>query len=266
MKKVMLLCLLFVCGSANAAYWQFFNNSSGDTLWCNPANWDNAEVPTIANTDYAAGMCYGSTTMLKVDCYAECRNMITGVWGAENNMEITENGYLYLSNEAGDSGLFSIGEGTTEAGALNTVTNNGGTIYLAGQMFIGGSSGGGNGSYVQNAGSFTSGWRVWVSAADDIQLNGGTMTAGTVQVDATGLVDFSGGDMYFGGYSPEDGAALVQSYILDGRMTAYDGTGIVKYAFDEDPAVWKMHVWGVVPEPATMGLLALGGLLLRRRK
>lgn len=264
-----LLFVLFVCNSASAFwahYFHYTNPGPSDTLWSNAGNWSNGVVPTIANTDYAAYTLIGGGDLLQIDgIYAEVSNFITGGWGGTEFAELMSGTYFYVHSPTAGSGQVYLGEATPESSAPCVFTNNGGDMYVTGQMMVGGSAGTGNGSYVQNAGTFTSDWRLWISDLDDVQLNGGIMTVGYLQIDATAVMDFSGGDLYFGGFSPEDAEALVLSYITGGQMTAFDGTGSVKYAFDENPDVWKMHVWGV-PEPATVTLFALGGLLLGRKK
>jgi hypothetical protein len=264
-----LLVVLFVFSPASAAsywahYFHYSNPGPSDTLWSNPGNWSNGEVPTIANTQYAAYQLVGSGDLMQIDgAYAEVSNFITGGWGGTDNTELMNGTYFYVHSPTAGSGQVYLGEATPESSAPCVFTNNGGTMYVTGQMMVGGSGGTGNGSYVQNAGTFTSDWRLWVSDLDDVQLNGGIMTVGYLQIDATALMDFAGGDLWFGGYSPEDAAALVESYIGGGQMTAFDDTGSVQYAFDE--AQGKMHVWGV-PEPATITLFALSGLLLGRKR
>jgi hypothetical protein len=49
-----------------------------------------------------------------------------------------------------------------------------------------------------------------------------------------------------------------------GLITAYGGTGIVHA--DYNAGTSQTTIWAEIPEPATMLLLGLGGLLLRKKR
>jgi hypothetical protein len=288
MKSRMLLLIavvaLLCAGNAWSAeswahYWKYTAPAPSGNDWGTAGNWSTGVVPTTANTGYAAYQLVGGGDLMVISGYAECDALITGGWGGTDYTEVQSGAYLYLDNldatgGAGGSGALFLGEATPETSAPCVFTNNGGDIYVTGQVMVGGSGGTGNASYVQNAGTFTSGWRLWISAEDDVQLNAGTMTVGFLQIDSTAVLDITG-DLVssahlwigVGGFDPNnieaEAVALVQSYMADNRLTANDGAGSIQYEFDNDAVM--MHVWAI-PEPATMIMLALGGLLVSRKR
>lgn len=278
MKAKLFVCvlLLVLCvGSsthaalANAYFW-IFDNAGGDYLWSNPDNWYNyyvptdRRVPTIDNTDWLAAQTSGGPMI--INGYAETYNLSCGNWSTPDTIELTADGYLYLA-KPDQTGNLLIGEAAQTNPAV--FTNNGGTIVATGGLYVGGSGAYGDGSYIQNSGTVTLDWVLRISPRNDVQLNGGTITCGNFQIDdATATMDIIGdldssAHLYFGGYSPEDAEQLVLDYMADGRLTANDGAGTIQYEFDTD--AYKMHVWAV-PEPATMIMLALGGLLVSRKR
>jgi hypothetical protein len=247
MKKLMFLVLvLCLVGSASAA--TFTGAVSND--WNTAGNWDPCGVPGA-----------GAWNSIVADAVISSAAPATGqmnvaVWGAPVSVTVTSTGSITLDNSfVGNAGT----------GTLNIS----GTVTMTGQIRIGDADAGVLNMYEGSL--LSTGWLVGcpftANAASQSNLYGGTIWSnGPFSMNntvGTANMDFEAGHLYFAGYAPTDATALVASYVADGRMTAYGGTGTVMYEFDTD--AWKMHVWGV-PEPMTICLLGLGGLFLRRRK
>lgn len=260
---VVLVALMLVGGSVQAAYWSFYTNGGGDQLWSNPANWDDpAGVPSLVSPDYAAGLAAVNPELLidGIGGYAEVKNFITGVWGGANEAKLMNSVYFYVSES------MSIGYATA-AGTPAPFVNDGGTLEVGGSIFVGGDDyTAGNGVFYQNGGSVHLGWRLGIGLIGTglLQINAGTVTAdGPLAIGANGVVDLAGGDLWFAGDTPENLEALLLGYIGNNQVIANGGAGAVQYEFDED--AWKMHVWGV-PEPATLAMLTLGGVAIARKR
>ncbi len=104
------------------------------------------------------------------------------------------------------------------------------------------------------------------------QLDGGTVTCGHfalgiaawTETVGTGTMDITDGTLIVDNTSPDvDLETLFASYETSGILTAFGGDG--ELVFDYDPTGDIMTVTAI-PEPATLTLIGLGGLLLRKRK
>ena len=94
----------------------------------------------------------------------------------------------------------------------------------------------------------------------EFYLNGGEVTAANLLMTANASLDLMEGVMILDG----DDTVAVQGYIDSGLITGYGGNGTVVVSYDVG---FDETTVTAIPEPATMVLLALGGLLsLRRRR
>jgi hypothetical protein len=101
--------------------------------------------------------------------------------------------------------------------------------------------------------------------------------AGQADTD-DGIGGLGGWYFYFHGEWPFGGTGYVGLYVddVDGRhygwayinMTAYNAVELYEFAFSDTPGMGVLAGGGEIPEPVTLGLLAMGatGLLARRKR
>jgi hypothetical protein len=273
MKRLILLLMvatvvLWTAGTAQAVDYDFVD--TGDGLWTTLANWKLAggvpatQLPT--NDDWVKVSNQSPSTQQTVTIGAGVNALALkthiGYTAFGGTLNIIDGGTL--THKTAADGDLLIGK-TNGNGVLNLVN---GTIGCR-DLEVGGAM---NGTGTLNMTSGTI--NVW----DDFEIGISTGSTGIVHLDGgTIKLDGSfegvgsallrmyvGGSMNFGGGTlilPGDQRSRIKGYVDSGWITS--SLGEVKTDLDMNPGFTTVYA---IPEPATMVLLGLGGLLLRKRR
>lgn len=232
-------------GATTTAVWNPAANPAGTGLWSEAANWTAGEVP---DGDYKAVFNVPGAMDCKVASTISIAQLVQGDNGPGGVIKVVSGGNLTSNGEwtglgynntahliVETGGVFSATQhlwiGFT-AGAMGILTLNGGTANIGNMFGLGWD--GGTGNVVVNAGLLNlANWHPTdsIKAGSNMHITGGTVKIVGNRVDS------------------------INTMIANGRIT---GNNLV-VNFDS-----LGNFTTIVPEPATIAFLSLGGLALLR--
>jgi len=266
---VVVLLLAFVnIASAETVYWAgagqggdppWCYDPSPDQLWSNANNWVEwfstgypaHNVPTAA--DYVELNCTGYVTLVNTGT-AAVGSMLSVGYAGSHTLNVT-GGTLAIG------GFAELGGGSGDEGVMNV---QGGVTTIGGNFAIGGpglpqySWPGGNGTLNMSSGSIgvTGALQIGINAGTgDVILSGGTISAAALAMTANGLLTLSDDGLVV---LPGNQTALVNGYINSGWVS-----GQAEYM---TAGQYAGNTLVFVPEPVTLFLLGVGGLVISRRR
>lgn len=269
MRRLICISLVLFVSSVAFGGGNFDFGGGPDTLWSTAANWNGDVVPVAADAIGIGGPygnCVSAAYPVKIDGTVAAVGADMRFGGTENWLSIT-GGTLDVEDIIGQGGISHtlMSGGAVTCGSIwggqmpgwNMATSQewvmtGGTVTIT-------SIGGGEGIYASRDGSASDG-------VLDFDIQGGTIDA-TGTLVGFGLTMGTGGTMNIntGGVlkiiDTATARAAIEGWVGSGQIT---GDGVVGNAWWSDNGDGTLDV--TVPEPATMLLLGLGGLLIRRKR
>ena len=211
--SLVLLMVQFESASAQILW----TDGGPDHLWSTIANWSPQTIPTSLDS---ASIDSPEDTHCEITdgITAECETLRVGNLSFITNLDISGGSltavgaYVGVDNASGhgilniSGGLFSTGSLQVGWRGIGTVNMTGGTIELTDNLVVPGLTGTGT-----------------------VNLNGGTINASELRLTSdSGSLDITKGTLVLEG----DHTAIIQTNIDNGRLTAYDGQGILNADYD----------------------------------
>jgi hypothetical protein len=278
-KLIVLFLMLAFVGSASAVnYW----GGAVDSNWFNSSNWLSSAIPTSADwTDFRsdnwqAGV--GAQPVITAGQTAVTAQIrMNPGYGAAILPTITVSGgtlnaykELYIGDAGGNaqfilnSGLVNIGYGGSN-----------------GWTFVGGNVG--NGKLYINGGTFNAGilgvpkWYGGTTGTGHVYIDGGLLNTAGILIDdsvSANVIEFTKNLADGGGKIVDiqdindalwtDWQAQVADWVSNGQIST--SASAIQADFSSNGTIRTTEIYSVVPEPMSVALLGVGGLLLRRKR
>ena len=291
MRVRVLVCLVMLLGVAGVASAGNNFNGSVNGDWSNVGNWDMAHVPENSTTDPGSyvpqwgndcGVTTNAAMVIGTGENHASYSLQIGLYGADNASVTMNGGTLTVGNWGMDVGRGNSNDHGTGSGLL---TMTGGLINIGGNLVV------------------SQEWRnsgVLGTITGVVNMSGGVINAPMMRIgmyDGPGTINLSGTAVMnlsnqlqmntgWGGWGEPDACPSAELNILGGAALNIIGGGTPELVAAEmqhyqdyidlgwihsgaDVATMsynaQTNIIRITPEPATMLLLGLGGLLLRRK-
>jgi hypothetical protein len=248
-----IMVLMFMANMSSAS-WLWWTNGTGNRQWADSGNW--TAYPTsgddvVIGTDTANGVILGSGQTGYANWMHVCDTTSTGSKVSINGGTLNVADHLFL----GQWGVTQKGTMEINSGTVNT------TLLMCGGDTDGSQ---GDGTLIMNGGQININWLLAVAGGysgtngagvGHIQLDDGIINVtggGGLVMSNNGSIDITGGALILNGE-----IANITTY---GNVTAFGGAGSFVYNYDSGRTTIT-----AIPEPATLALIGLGSLLLRRK-
>lgn len=210
--------VLYLVGVVQAVDVIWTDAGIGDHLWSTPMNWESGKCPT--SDDWAIVNMLPGPIIANEGTVVKGANIGTNF----NAGALTVDGGTLAITEEMNTG--------SSPGSIGTINMKSGAINISNWFYVGR-----NGSGILNmtSGTFTVGMLCIAdkaTATGEVHLDGGTFTTNDIamrrDVGAVGSIDVTAGTLVIN----NDRLSLVQGYIDEGWITAYDGQGTLNLDFN----------------------------------
>ena len=259
-----ILATVAICSIAIAG--PDWNDAGADHLWTNGANWVGGEAPATGSADNNPaihGQAVGPTVNADVGVMW---NVWHGVFGTQPGaLVVTTGGSLLCNdyilgsqNDTYNDAVITMDDGWLQANKFKIGDSQSGRVDISGGIMTAYNPG--NELLVGATGQPWSRGKINITGTGEVRADTLLMNTGGVQTDSRIFIDNSG-VLKVRGDQTDPGTDLM-TYIANGWIhTTGPKTIIATY-----DGIWNETVVISIPEPATLGLLAILGVAFLRRK
>lgn len=261
MKKLMVL-LMVLAMSGFAVAGPDWNNATGDGLWSTAGNWSGGILPGTGGASNWPAI-HGVSESPLINANVAYQWVVQhGIYGTQSDALVVTTGgeltcheyWLGGQNDTYNDAVVSVDGGWLQADIFKIGDSQSGTLNVSGGVVT--AKNAGNQFLIGASGAWSRG---------KVNLTGGTIFADVFQMNGSA---YQSDSRFFidGGMFKLNGQqeTLVNDYITNGWMLTSAGK-VLDVSYD---ATWNETVVQAVavPEPATMAILGLGGMLISRRR
>ncbi len=265
MKKILTTVLTIVAICSIAVAGPDWNNSGADSLWSNGANWAGGEAPATGSADNNPaihGQAVGPTINADVGVMW---NVWHGVFGTQPGALVVTTGGTLLCNEyilgaqndTYNDAVITMDDGWLQANTFKIGDSQSGRVDISGGIMTAYNAG--NQLRVGANGDWSRG-KINITGTGEVRADTLIMNTSGVQQDSRIFIDNSGVLKVRGDQTAP--TTDLMTYIDNGWIET-TAPKFISATYDD---TWNETVVQAIPEPATLGLLAILGLAFLRRK